>query len=288
MAMVQPRSSTGLSTLARDLFRRHLDRSSRPLRVLRGRKEFLARKAAARQLDVDEATVQGLAATGFTPLGRAVIDPDAIVATSIQKLEHAQSLPQRGNKPFFSQLLNHSDLTHDSVFLRFALNESLLRLVARYLRCAPFLNSVELLYSKPLATSPMASQLWHRDRRDLAIIKVFVYATDVEMENGPLTVLPRADSATVPDYLPHYLSDAQISRYVNLEHAVALTGPRGTTWMVDSENCYHLGSRCQRPRLAYVVYYDSGFGYRPRETDWRHVVEDTGWSPLQRYALGLA
>ena len=170
--------------------------------------------------------------------------------------------------------------------MRFALDERLLSSVARYLECLPFLQSIELLYSKPLGNSPVASQLWHRDRRDLAIIKVFLYATDVEMENGPLTMLSLEQSRQVPDYLPHYLSDEQLGRYADLRQAVPLTGPAGTTWMVDSENCYHLGSRCQKPRLAFVVYFDSGFGFRDRERSWPPVETTANLSQMQRYALG--
>lgn len=285
--MTRPGAGAGIKTLARDLIQRQLDRSSRPLRVLRGRREFLARRAAVRGLTADTPALGELQAAGYVRLGPPVVDATPVVAASLRKLEEAESLPQRGNKPFFSQLLGAADLTPGSVFLQFAVDERLLQLVARYLKCAPFLNSVELLYSKPLQSGPMASQLWHRDRRDLAIIKVFVYATDVEAAHGPLTVLPRSDSAAVPEFLPHYLSDDQMSRYVRLDRSIALTGPSGTTWMVDSENCYHLGSRCTRPRLAYVAYYDSGFGYRPRETNWQGVVSPQGWTRLQRYALGL-
>ena len=210
-----------------------------------------------------------------------------LVDASRRKLAEAEALPQRGNKPFFSQLLSAADRTPASVFLRFALDEQLLKLVAAYLRCAPFLNSVELLYSKPMGAGPMASQLWHRDRRDLAIIKVFVYATDVEPANGPLTMLSKEESRKVPEYLPHYLDDEQVGRYASLDKAAALTGPAATTWVVDSENCYHLGSRCERPRLAYVAFFDSGFGYRPRESNWRALAPAADWTPLQRYALGL-
>ena len=218
--------------------------------------------------------------------------PDAtlvseLVSSAQGKLAAATALPQRGNKPFFSQLLSSSDYGVTAPFLRFALHEPILTAVARYLHCAPFLQSVELLYSKPLPNQPSASQLWHRDRRDLAIIKVFVYASDVAFANGPLTMLPKAESRRVPEYLPHYLSDEKLSHYAPLDRAVSLTGPAGTTWMVDSENCYHLGSRCSEPRLAYVAYYDSGFGFRDRERDWTDVAAGAQLTELQQFALGV-
>lgn len=279
---------TALKMTTRDLVRRQLDRSSRPLRILRGQGEYRYRCAAARQLGAGRYDISELCTRGFMPLEpQPALVPD-LVKSAQAKLAVATALPQRGNKPFFSQLLTSNDYELGSPFLRFALDEDILSAVARYLKCAPFLQSVELLYSKPLPNQPTASQLWHRDRRDLAIIKIFVYAGDVATANGPLTMLPKAESARVPEYLSHYLTDETLGRYAPLDHAVALTGPAGTTWMVDSENCYHLGSRCSEPRLACVVYYDSGFGFRDRERDWSDVARGARLSELQRFALGIA
>ncbi len=283
-----PSTVSSAKVLVRDLVRRQLDKSSRPLRILGGSREYAARRSCARALDaVGGFPIELLDEVGFVQLEPDRASVDTLTEACRQKLRDAEALPQRGNKPFFSQLLGASEYTRESVFLQFALDERILTTVARYLRCAPFLNSVELLYSKPLGAGPMASQLWHRDRRDLAIIKVFVYATDVFPANGPLTVLPKKESMAVPEYLAHYLTDEQMNKYSRLDAACALTGSAGTTWMVDSENCYHLGSRCTEPRLAYVAFYDSGFGYRPRETNWGWLPLG-GWTRLQRFALGLA
>jgi hypothetical protein len=280
---------TALKTTTRDLVRRHLDRSSRPLRIVRERREYRRRRDLACHLAPSAGyDIAELCSTGFMRLFLEPALVGDVVAAACSRLEAATALPQRGNKPFFSQLLRDEDYALTSPFMRLALSDPLLNSVGRYLGCLPFLQSVELLYSKPLSNQPMASQLWHRDRRDLAIIKVFVYATDVSLENGPLTMLPRDESRRVPEYLPHYLTDEQLGRHARLDRAVSLTGPAGTTWMVDTENCYHLGSRCSRPRLAYVAYYDSGFGFRERERSWRDVAAGAQISELQQFALGLA
>jgi hypothetical protein len=277
-----------LSTRTRDVVRRQLDRSSRPFRIMRGRVEYRHRRQAARSL----AASSGYDITELVNIGFMRFQPDPalvdqVVAMATQRLAEATVLPQRGNKPFFSQLLTPPDLRADTPFMRLALDERVLASVARYLGCAPFLQSVELLYSKPLLNRPMASQLWHRDRRDLKIIKVFLYASDVSMEHGPLTMLPLAESRRVPEYLQHYLTDEQIRRYISLDHAISLTGPAGSAFLVDSENCYHLGSRCLAPRLAYVAGYDSGFGFRDRERTWPESARPRAMSELQRFALGL-
>jgi hypothetical protein len=276
-----------LKTYVRDQVRRNTERLSRPIRIARGYKEYAARKELAESIPLAECwNVTSLTANGY------LVIPDAsglipeLISTARDKLARAESLQQSRNKAFFSQLLDDDDRRPHTVFTRFALSDKVLRTTARYLGVAPFLESVELLYSKPIEGPPAQSQQWHKDRTDRRIIKVFVYINDVTPRHGPLSLLPRSESARVPEFLFHYLTDEQMAKYADLSRVVALTGTAGTTILIDSQTSYHLGSRCQEPRLAYVAYFSSGFGYRPRETRWSVGPELQSLSPLQRYALG--
>lgn len=277
-----------LKSYAKDRVQRYRERLSRPLRIARAYKEYTTRRSLAADLGAaDSYDVAGLTERGYLPISPPQDLLSQLVSEGQRTLAATQSLPQYRNKPFFSQLLSGKDQDLSSVFLRFALDEKILRTTARYFGVAPFLESVDLLYSKPAGGPPAASQQWHKDRTDRRIIKVFVYITDVSPRNGPLSLLPRAESSRVPEYLYHYVSDATMAKHVPLERMVALTGPAGTTIMIDSEACYHLGSRCEEPRLAYIAYYTSGFGYRHRETNWNVTPEHASrLSPLQLYALG--
>jgi phytanoyl-CoA dioxygenase PhyH len=279
-----------LKTYARDRMQRYRERLSRPIRIARAYKEYTTRRGLAAGVNLSDCyDVSALTEQGYLP----VVPPSPVLTELVsegqRKLADTQTLPQYRNKPFFSQLLSGKELDLSSVFLRFALEEKMLKTVARYFGVAPFLESVDLLYSKPLAGPPAASQQWHKDRTDRRIIKVFVYINDVTPRNGPLSLLPRQQSSKVPEYLYHYVSDETMARHVPLSKTVALTGTAGTTIMVDSETCYHLGSRCEEPRLAYISYYTSGFGYRHRETNWQlPSTAVSTLSPLQRFALGLS
>jgi hypothetical protein len=280
--------SVSLKSYVRDQVRRNAERFSRPLRIARGYGEYQERRrvtdAVSPSACYDVSTLQAEGHLRIEPPSALVTE---LVAASRQKLAEVGSLPQSRNKAFFSQLLGTSDLGLDGPFMRFALDERLLGTTARYLGVAPFLESVELLHSKPIEGQPAQSQQWHRDRTDRRIIKVFVYAVDVTPRQGPLSLLSRADSARVPELLFHYVPDKLMARYVEPGRTIALTGPAGTTIMTDTQACYHLGSRCQEPRLAYIAYYSSGFGYRPREASWQ-VPQSVrpSLSPLQRLALG--
>ncbi len=277
-----------LKTLVRDQLRRNVERMSRPVRIARAYPEYSARRRLATQISAGPAfDVQALERQGYLVVPpRSELVGDLIDAAR-RKLAEAQDLPQSRNKAFFTQLLTPADLELDAPYMRLALNETILNTTARYLGVAPYLESVELLYSKPITGAPAQSQQWHKDRTDRRIVKVFVYINEVTPRHGPLSLLPAADSRRVPEFLFHYLPDAQMAQYVDLARTVAFTGPAGTTVFIDSQTCYHLGSRCQEPRLAYVAYYTSGFGYRPRETTWRVPADRPGLTPVQQFALGL-
>ena len=282
--------SVSLKSYVRDQVRRNAERFSRPIRIARGYGEYQDRRRAAngvpRAATYDVDTLQEQGYLRIEPPHALVSE---LVTASRQKLADVRSLPQSRNKAFFSQLLGASDLELDGIFMRFALDDKLLGTTAQYLGVAPFLESVELLYSKPIEGQPAQSQQWHRDRTDRRIIKVFVYAVDVTPRQGPLSLLSRSDSARVPELLFHYVPDQQMARYVEPGRTIALTGPAGTTIMTDTQACYHLGSRCQEPRLAYVAYYSSGFGYRPRERHWQVPESQRArLTQLQRLALGSA
>jgi hypothetical protein len=277
-----------LKSYVRDQVRRKAERFSRPLRIARKYGEYQLRRRSADGVPLETCyDVSTLSEQGYLRVSPAPPGVNELVDASRRKLADARALPQSRNKAFFSQLLGPADLDPGGVFLRFALNEKLLGTTARYLGVAPFLESVELLYSKPIEGPPAQSQQWHRDRTDRRIMKVFVYAVDVTPRNGPLSLLSRPDSDRVPESLFHYIPDEQMARYVGPERTIALTGGAGSTIMIDTQACYHLGSRCQEPRLAYVAYYSSGFGYRPRESSWTVAPEALArLSPLQRLALG--
>lgn len=280
--------TVSLKSYVRDQVRRNAERFSRPLRIARKYGEYQLRRRSAASVPLESCyDVSTLSQQGYLRVTPAPPEVTELVDASRRKLAEARALPQSRNKAFFSQLLGPADLDPRGIFLRFALGEKLLGTTARYLGVAPFLESVELLYSKPIEGPPMQSQQWHRDRTDRRIMKVFVYAVDVTSRNGPLSLLSRTDSDRVPEMLFHYIPDEQMARYVDPKRTIALTGDAGSTIMIDTQACYHLGSRCQEPRLAYVAYYSSGFGYRPRENSWS-VAADTlaHLSPLQRLALG--
>jgi hypothetical protein len=58
---------------------------------------------------------------------------------------------------------------------------------------------------------------------------------------------------------------------------------------MDTASLYHFGSRCEKPRLTFVVHFNSGFSYLPRNKVHRKFSNvNRELSVVQRFALGEA
>ncbi len=193
-------------------------------------------------------------------------------------------------KRYYLNILQDTDYDPSSPFMQFALDEKLLNTVSIYLGYAAYLQSIELIISRPVETEePLTkSQLWHCDNNnDQRLLKLFLYVSDVTDVNGPLTFLPRAQSERIPWYAGHYISDNQMSQFVSLADKVKFKGVAGSAFIMDTASLYHFGSRCDEPRLTFVVHFNSGFGYLPRNNihkKWANT--DAHLSMIQRLAIG--
>jgi len=277
-----------LGFLKNDFIPRNAARIRKPGKILIGMQEFRQRRELAQTIREEEClNLQTLRQNGYAMIDLPPADRASLLQSAAEKYHAQQNFVQRGAKTFFSSLLTKPDLDIDGVYMRIALNETFLRTTAAYLGCAPFLEYAELLLSRPVE-GVKSSQLWHKDRTDSHLLKIFVYCLDVTTENGPFSFISAPDSLRIPPLLPHYLSDERLNEFVPLSQTIQLTGNAGTSFFVDSGRCYHFGSRCVKPRLAFVVYYNTGFGYFPRESKWAvSESQKAALSPLQRFALGL-
>lgn len=273
----------------KDQVRRTMDRYfGKTVRVVLGRKKIKKRIELTKNIREDDT----LPTTNFETLGYSRIECDRSITKDFierckQRLGEIKEFKQRGGKAFFSQLLTSEDYELNSPIMKFALNEKLLHTIAKHLGSAPFLQSVELLYSRPISGPPRASQLWHRDRLDKKVMKVVVYCLDVGPKNGPFTFIPKSSGEKVPEWHFHYISDEKMRKYVDDLHIQKMEGPAGSTLLIDTFGCYHKGSNCQEPRLAAIIDFDTGFGYQKRRGQWKVPPEkiDT-LSALQKFALG--
>ncbi len=182
------------------------------------------------------------------------------------------------NSKFFWATLTPEEPALDSVFIRYASQDKILRMAANYLGVAPYLADISVQYSFQTGHSPTHSQLWHRDYADMRIFKIFVYCSDVDTENdGAFHATDRRAIGGIyntPLYSSFRFTDDQFFNIVDPAQTQAICGPAGTTFICDTHHSFHCGSRCvTRPRLAcwftYISYaglYSAGRVTSPHPT----------------------
>ena len=195
------------------------------------------------------ATVEELRETGVANFN-AHLDPKLLAELDAHYqnvlLPRASATESAKTHPFFFELTRPEDRRADDILVRFALQDPVLAAVAAYLKTAPFFRTVKVIESRGIAqTKWQASQLWHLDYADSRAVWLWVYLTDVNtVENGPYTYLPVAASKRVQNsFFPRRILDAEIDNSPLASEVRRVTGPRLTSFLVDSTSVYHMGSR---------------------------------------------
>lgn len=230
-------------------------------RIARRPSEFIGRRRAARRV------LDGSAWRNFIPRdqGYRITGPgelpgiDDVVAAGRAALDrHEQRFADmaRPVKSFFANILSRDDLRKFPALMEFAVSPPLVEAATGYLGSLPRLNGIGV-YVSPANDSHERSQLYHVDYADFAQVKCFVNINDVAVENGPFTFIPADRSRAIRaanghGYRSSNLPDARIGG----AEPLALTGPAGTTGLVDTSNCLHFGSRVRRGRrVVFMCQY---------------------------------
>lgn len=193
---------------------------------------------------------------------------------------------RQGEKAFQVSLLGPTpELDPTSVFARVALSEPIRAVANRYFGMYTQLRFYNVWHTRVASDDAhVSSQLWHRDREDLRILKVFFYLNDVDSGSGPFRLAlgthrgPRAHLAA-PSTLEGHVArstDADLATVVAPRDMVDAVGPPGTVVFADTR-AYHCGGFCTRSeRLLFTLMYTSRtsevrdwFSQRPRREELR-------------------
>jgi hypothetical protein len=280
----------------REFANRHMGQPRKFTRILQSPSDYGRRRKAVKGLSAETAypELRQLTADRFSRIALVEDRLQPLLEACDQRFgeSSAEDMRVQEGKEFYLDLLRPEDYRPESPFMTFALDERLLVTASIYLKCAAYLQSIELIRSVPLDGShPLyRSQLWHFDNNnDTRMLKLFVFVSDISEDQGPLTFLPYGPSHRVPWYEGHYLSDDSVFKHVSADQILRATGQRGSAYFVDTAAILHCGSRCRRPRTMFVLHFNTGFGFFPRARHgdhWRGVADSL--TPLQRFALGLS
>ena len=127
----------------------------------------------------------------FAELAAAVETLEGEWAERVERARAEADDPLIGRKTFILELLGHRpELDPQSIFARFALQNEILRIANSYFGMFTQLRYYNVWHTLTTASPPRESQLWHYDRDDHLILKLFVYCSDVDEGAEAITYAP--------------------------------------------------------------------------------------------------
>ena len=195
--------------------------------------------------------------------------------------ESAQYIAERGmtkrgmaGREFIRDIFQQDDLPRFGSFLNFITSSEVLATVSRYLGFVPVLSrtvppGIRFVESSADGQTALGeyqqSQLYHLDLHDRPLVYVIVLLRDVTAECGPFTFLPASASARAASAMryqsrgsPYRVPDERMYRAVDPTEAKVFAYPRGTVLFIDTNRCFHFGSRdAVVPRYQMMYTYVS-------------------------------
>lgn len=178
----------------------------------------------------------------------------------------ADTAAKTGGKTFNLEYLGSCPaLDPDSVYARFALQKPILQIANAYLGMYTRLRYYNIWHTLVTRLAPRESQLWHRDREDRYILKVFVYLSDVDEGAGPLSYIPgshlkgkrRREPAYSVEGVVRRSDDAQMAEVTSPECWIKATGQKGTIVFADTHGFHKGGLAREHERLMYLCMFTS-------------------------------
>lgn len=238
----------------------------------RGRPRLTARQARL----LSELDRRGIAMTSVEELGvsslfeelfRTVREDEARRREELARARRrADEIAGEDDKAFLFELLGHwPRVDLQSVYLRFALQEPILRIANAYFGMYARLRHFNVWYNFPTTGAARTSQLWHKDREDRLILKVFVYLADVRASSGPFSYVPATHrKGRVRDSAESFLegdvrrsTDEQMARLVPQPSWVSAIGPVGTVVFADTHGYHKGGLVREAERVMYLCMFTS-------------------------------
>ena len=189
-------------------------------------------------------------------------------------------------KAYIAQDLAKGRIDNASIYVRYALQPRVVDVVAKYFGEAPYLSYVALDLSEYAGETLATSQLWHQDHDDTKVVKLFTYLTDVsDLAHGPFTFLSPEASKAVRSSVSTHVSDAAVLDRVPPTALSRMIRSAGSSFLVDTGRCYHMGSRIApgRQRLMYTACYITWPAIYP---DFRnHIAVSSALSEREKLLL---
>ena len=183
-----------------------------------------------------------------------------------EKQASATDTSALGAKTFNVELLGHRPtMDPQSVFARFALQPQVLGIANAYFGMFTRLRYYNVWLTFATQCPPRESQLWHYDREDHFILKMFVYLSDVDEDSGPFTYargshLKRGLKLQPEHFMEQAVrrsTDEQMARVAPPDEWIKAVGPRGSIVFADTRGYHKGGLARETDRLMYLCMFTS-------------------------------
>ena len=212
----------------------------------------------------DEAThLKELRAQGFTEFKGAIDGP---VIDEIIKYSESLSLYDPFNKklgdfkfkdiPDDSFIVNfkRNDVVKNEAIVKFANDPAILRIVEEFLGAKPTISTITMSWSIAGKDKAQNTQLYHRDFDDFKFCKLFIYLTDVGINDGPHIYVKDSSASSKLTKIRRY-SDEEIEKVFGKENVTTFVKPKGSFFLVDTYG-FHKGKLpTENNRLLAQVRY---------------------------------
>jgi Phytanoyl-CoA dioxygenase (PhyH) len=172
-----------------------------------------------------------------------------------------------GKKTYSIELLGSKvEFDFQNAFTKLALHETLLNIANAYLGMYAKLRYYNLWFTFPTKTSARESQLWHFDREDNYILKVFVYLKDVDEGAGPFTYAPgthrkgKFNSINPKNFNEEGVlrtTDEQMNEVFPEKNWFKAIGKKGSIIFADTRGFHKGGEARENERLVFTSMYTS-------------------------------
>lgn len=203
-----------------------------------------------------------------------------------------------GKKTFNLELLgSEPEFDTESVFASLGLSQSLLAIADSYLRMTTHLRYYNVWYTTASTGMSRESQLWHFDREDNYILKVFLYLDDVDEGTGPFTYAPGTHrNGKYRSIQPEFIMEGNVKRTTDEQMAKVYPrenwkvgiGKKGTIIFADTRGYHKGGEARSKDRLMFTCMYTSPASQSKDLIRFPREFVSAGLSPEQKRALRIS
>jgi hypothetical protein len=192
----------------------------------------------------------------------------SLIKLNESEIESDDSDKLKYSKPFLRDLKIDLNNNSNHAIRKITTSDLILLPVANYFGHIPILTQAYIFFS-PNKEFHGRSQQYHMDGIDGRVVKIFIALDDIDEQSGPFVFLPKSISRRVYNSMSKKrlvkrrnlkVPDETIYQFCEESDPVVATLRKGSALFIDSDVCYHYGSR-PSPKSRKVLFLEYRSAY---------------------------